>query len=593
MMPPFRFRLALVFCAALFSSITARGVVITGTISQNTTLTGVNQLQGTAVVAPGVVLTLAPGSTLQLRAAGVLEVRGQLIAEGTQAAPILFTREVAGQTWKQITFISAANSRLKFCTFEYANSAGTHLDYYDTDCNLATPPPARTYHEAVVLLGTHVDFESCTFRNLPSTSSTAEGDALAVISDDPTNPGTSSATFKTCTFTSIGQGIHTRFSYILVEGCTFTGHRGDNDDIDMYGESTPPPMIRYNSFLNPVNDDMINPTRCSAIIFGNFISGGTDHGIVLRDVCQPVVMNNVIANCSAALISVQNQCNPLIANNTLVNSARGVRFFDHLDRHGPPYCLAPGGGRATLINNTIWNCTNSLTLANASRATVHFSNVQGGQASATVSADSTLTWGTGNINLNPMLAASTHRPADNSPVVDAGTDPVTIDGRAALAPALDLVRVPRPLDGNGDGAAAYDIGAHEILRRASDSNGDAIPDGWASDFGFSPVDNTVAAGNPDSDGATTLHEYVADTNPIDPRSWFRVEAITRDPNVAVRFQSSAARRYTLLTASDLLPGTVWMPVPGQIDIPGTGGLQTLGESTSAPQKFYRIEVRLP
>lgn len=590
----------LLYLAALLAAGTARAAVLTGTISQDTTLTGTNQLQGTVVIAPGVVLTFAPGSILQMRAAAVLEVRGQLLAEGTQTAPILFTREVAGQTWKQIKFISAANSRFKFCTFEYANSAGTHLDYYDNDCNPATAFPPRTYHEAVVLLASHADFESCAFRNLPSNSSTAEGDALAIISDDPMNPGAASAHFKACTFTGIGQGIHTRFSYILVEGCHFTGKHGDNDDVDMYGESTPPPLIRYNTFINPAHDDMINPTRCSAIIIGNLISGGDDHGIVLRDAGSPIVMNNIILNCAAAGISVQNQNNALIVNNVIMNSARGVRFFDHLDRHVPPYCLTPGGGRATLINNIIWNCTNSLTLVNASQATVHFSNVQGGQASATVSADSTLTWAASNLNVNPQFdpaANAQQRLLATSPMIDAGTNPSTIAAALAALASIDRDGNPRPLDGNGDGTAAYDIGAYEFFLPTADSNADGIPDGWVRSFGFSPIDNTVANGNPDQDGATTLREYIADTNPIDPRSFFRVEAITHGAPVVVRFQSSAARRYTLYSAPELLPeptpGTMWMPVPGQVNVVGTGGSQTLSESTAASRKFYRVEVRLP
>ena len=107
----------------------------------------------------------------------------------------------------------------------------------------------------------------CTFRNLPDEGA-REGDALAVISDDPLNPGAASAHLDGCQFLSIGQGVHTRHSHVLVENCFFTGHRGDNDDIDMYGESMPPPLIRNNVFTNPGHDDMINPTRCSAIMWG-------------------------------------------------------------------------------------------------------------------------------------------------------------------------------------------------------------------------------------------------------------------------------------------------------------------------------------
>ena len=72
------------------------------------------------------------------------------------------------------------------------------------------------------------------------------------------------------------------FSPLLVENNTFGDKRGDNDDIDMYGESTPVPVIRHNVFLSG-HEDKINPTRCSAIIYGNIVNGSDDHGIVLRD----------------------------------------------------------------------------------------------------------------------------------------------------------------------------------------------------------------------------------------------------------------------------------------------------------------------
>ena len=197
--------------------------------------------------------------------------------------PIQFTREAAGIRWRQIKFTNATSSRFRHCIFEYANCEGTHLDYYDNDCNPATAPPARTYHEAIVALGTHVDFDSCTFRNLPDSRARAKATPSRSFRMIRRIPAAASAHFDGCQFLSIGQGIHSRFSHLLVENCFFTDHHGDNDDIDMYGESTPPPLIRYNVFVNPAHDDMINPTRCSAVIIGNVVFGGDDHGIVLRD----------------------------------------------------------------------------------------------------------------------------------------------------------------------------------------------------------------------------------------------------------------------------------------------------------------------
>jgi parallel beta-helix repeat protein len=581
----------------ILGNVAAVAEMITGTITQSRTISGSNTVQGKVTVPAGVVLTISPGTTLLMQASAEFEVRGQLLADGTAAEPILFTREVTAARWRRIAFIQAAESRMTHCIFEYANSAGSHLDYYDNDCNLATPQPARTYHEAIVLLASHVDFASCTFRSLPDGGSTAEGDALAVISDDPANPGTASARFDGCQFLSIGQGIHSRFSHILVENCFFTGHHGDNDDIDMYGESTPPPLIRNNVFLNPGHDDMINPTRCSAIIVGNIISGGDDHGIVLRDAGAPIVMNNLIFDCAAAGISVQNQCDALIVNNTIVNCARGVRFFDHDTRWGAPYCLTPGSGRATLINCIIWNCTNSLTLADSpytadrgSHVRVFSCNIQGGQASATVSANSTLEWGAGNLNINPQFTAGTQRPAAGAPTIDAGINPATIAAALAALESIDPDGHPRPLDGNGDGTAAWDMGAYEFLLSTADSNGDGIPDGWTQSHGFSPIAPGVATENPDGDSYDTFNEWLADTDPRNAQSFLDITSFNSTPSAVLRLQTSASRRYTLYSSASLAPAE-WTPVPGQIDVQGSGGILTLTDLTAAAREFYRIGVR--
>jgi hypothetical protein len=378
---------------------------LTGALTDDTVLSGVWTLAGTVTVPAGVVLTVDSGTVLLMQDEAALEVYGQLLASGTAAQPIRWTQYGAGTTWKQILFVDANDSRFDHCLFEFADSEGAHQDYY-----VEGP---RDYHEAIVALACHLDVNDCTFRNLPGASGGAEGDALAIISDDPNHPGEASANITGCQFLSIGQGVHTRFAYVLVEDCFFTGKRGDNDDVDLWGESTPPALIRNNLFLNPAHDDMINPTNCSAVIIGNVIAGSDDHGVVLRGRCAPVMMNNVIYDCSSAGVAVENTCEALLINNTIVNCGRGVRLLD-LGRWDPPYSLPPGGGTATVVNCIIWDCPNPITLADSSNAdiedrgshlTVSHSDIRGGQNGVSVSGgQSTVTWGAGNIDADPLFA---------------------------------------------------------------------------------------------------------------------------------------------------------------------------------------------
>ena len=434
-------------------------------LTGDTTWSGACIVDETVIVPDSNVLTIEPGTVVLIKKDAGITVNGQLLANGTESEPIRFTHYGDGTTWERIMFIEAADSRLSHCIIEYSDCKGDHKDYYDNDCDPQTSPPSRTYFQAVVAIASHVDIEGCLFQKLPDDSSSPEGDAIAIISDDPDHPGDATANIRNCRFISIGQAVHTRFSYVLVEDCFFTDHHGDNDDVDLYGESTPVPLIVNNFFLDSY-DDYINPTRCSAILIGNVIIGGdrTDHGIVLRDRCSPIMINNLIYNVKNGGIAVQNQCNALLINNTIVDSAVGIKFWDHTGRWDPPYCLFPGSGKATIINCIIRDCGRSMTLENSpwegdrgSHATVLYCDVEGGEGSASVSSHSTLTWGAGNIDVDPQFAdvagGDFHlksgagrwdptaelwvRDDVNSPCIDAGTSHLINDPKYAFSGLID------------------------------------------------------------------------------------------------------------------------------------------------------------
>ncbi len=433
---------------------------VSGELAGDTTWSGAVIVEATVVVPDGNVLSIEPGTVVLMKDANSLIVHGQLLANGTESEPIRLTHYGDGTAWKQIMFVEAADSRLAHCIIEYSACEGDHKDYYDNDCNPATLPPRRVYHEAIVALASHLDIEGCTFQHLLGGSTNAEGDAIAIISDDPELPGNASANIRNCQFLSIGQGVHTRYAYVLVEDCYFTDKSGDNDHVDLVGESTPAPLIRNNLFTDS-HDDMVHPTACSAIIVGNVIWGCDDHGVVLRDKCYPVVMDNLIYDCSAGGIAVQNQCDALLINNTIVNCGRGIRFFDHTGRWGPPYCLTPGSGKATVVNSIIWDCPTSFELADSpytgdrgSHATVLYCDVKG---TTSVSANSTLTWGAGNINIDPQFASTSSHDfhlksqagrwnatakrwvtdAVTSPCIDAGTSYLVDDPKYRYSGLID------------------------------------------------------------------------------------------------------------------------------------------------------------
>jgi hypothetical protein len=600
-------RLLAVFALVISNVTSVRSATnnISGQITENATWSGTNLLSGTVTIQTNVVVTIEPGTQMLMSSAARLVVYGQLLADGESNAPIRFTRAGTSGTWGRLMFVHALDSRLRHCVIEFANSAGDHKDYYPTNCSPPMFAVRNNYHEAIVALSCHLEIEGCLFQNLPSAG--GEGDAIAIISDDPDPTDTNSwnsasGVVRNSRFIEIGQGVHTRYAYVLVEGCYFYSHNGDNDDVDLYGESTPPVLVRSNQFWY-AHDDFINPTRCSAIITNNIFIGtnDTDHGIVLRDVCRPIVMNNVIYRCNTGAIATQNGCEGFIINNTIVNCNRAIKLFDHQDRVNPPYCLAAASGKVTLVNNIVWNSTPAFDLSGFAWGNLYvnltYSDVQGGTNNSVRNAGAIIINGPGNIDANPLFAntaATNFHLLAGSPCIDTGTNAAVFLTNEAFAVHHDFDRVPRPLDGNGDGAPRWDMGAFEYLLATADSNGDGIPDGWTWSHGLNPVDPTVATGNPDNDLHNNLEEWIADTDPTNAQSFFQIASISNEPPVTVYATTSSNRIYTLSYTTNLNDPITWTNVTGQVDVQGTGALRAFTDPANSPaEKFYRINVKVP
>jgi len=95
----------------------------------------------------------------------------------------------------------------------------------------------------------------------------------------------------------------------------------------------------------------------------------------------------------------------------------------------------------------------------------------------------------------------------------------------------------------------------------------------------------------DGDGMTDAQERIAGTAPDDAGSRFLAESIPTAGQVSL--QSVTGRAYQLEYTTNLLQPT-WWPVPGASNIPGTGGLLVLSNSTTTNrQRSYRILVESP
>ena len=120
------------------------------------------------------------------------------------------------------------------------------------------------------------------------------------------------------------------------------------------------------------------------------------------------------------------------------------------------------------------------------------------------------------------------------------------------------------------------------LAWASQAHG--APNWWLDHYG-------VTEDYDDGDGMPAWAEYVADTDPTNARSYFRIAAVSPLPVDTVTFMSSARRYYTLQRCTDLCTGP-WSNTVDQTGIPGTGGLTSLCDTNPAPEAFYRVDVHV-
>jgi hypothetical protein len=188
-----------------------------------------------------------------------------------------------------------------------------------------------------------------------------------------------------------------------------------------------------------------------------------------------------------------------------------------------------------------------------------------------------LVTGAGNITAAPLfVGGGDYRLQVGSPCINTGTN-------AYAQGATDLDGNPRIIGG------VVDMGAYEST---SGSTTNGIRWAWLLKYGLA-TDGSADQQQADSDTVNNLQEYIADTDPTNPASYFCVTAVSNLPPWTVCFQSSTGRLYTLNGISNLVTG-VWTNTPGAGPRPGTGGADALSDTNVPPKgPFYRLKVELP
>ncbi len=125
-------------------------------------------------------------------------------------------------------------------------------------------------------------------------------------------------------------------------------------------------------------------------------------------------------------------------------------------------------------------------------------------------------------------------------------------------------------------------------RLLADNDNDKMPDDWETANALNPTDPTDALQDIDSDHFTNLAEYLAGTNPHDPKSLLQISDITiSDEHCTVRFNTVAGKHYVLESTDDL-DKPLWLPVASPVV--GAGAPIEITDSTALFARFYRLKL---
>jgi lamin tail-like protein/CotH protein/Big-like domain-containing protein len=385
---------------------------VSGSIAANTTWAasaGPFVVSGNLTVPAGVTLTIEPGTTIYFAQGASLTVSGRLVAQGTEARRIRFTRQPGSAiTWGGIRFNnSTLDNRITYADIDFASTADP-----------ITAANSTILVDNVVFTGT-----TRTIIDLSNSSALIRNSVFPTIADNETIHGT---------------GMPAT-GYVIIEGNYFGGTTGYSDIIDFTGGQRPGPIIQVlNNTFSSGSDDALDLDGTDAHIEGNLfmnihqdaIRDSTGNAIATDNSSEVTIVRNVFINCDHMLL-LKNGASAIVQNNTVAGIhtnatstalAGVINFFE--DRPGVTY-----GAGAVLEGNIFWDVDSNRHFVNVGPAvtiTVNYSLLAG-----------TNHPGTGNISLDPQFVSTTDvhlRPG--SPAIGAG--PLGVDMGAYVPEGVSI-----------------------------------------------------------------------------------------------------------------------------------------------------------
>ena len=272
-----------------------------------------------------------------------------------------------------------------------------------------------------------------------------------------------------------------------------------------------------------------------------------DKGVSIGEACQNMTVRNCLMYQVDSGVAVKDSSVAEISNITVSDSNYGLRLYQKN--------AGQGGGHATAYNSIIWGVKTNIFLDSLSSIAVSESDVAGAGIFP----------GANNLNSDPLFvdaAQRDYRLATNSPCIGAGRSGVNMGVSLPVGTSL------------------------------LDTDGDGMPDNWEATYGLNSNDPSDASLDTDHDRLTNLQEYLSGTNPLDPKSVFKIEPMLSSnvSNGTVRFYFTAVagKTYTVECSDSLADGS-WTKLPPDVTAQPTNRVVEVRDpNASVSARFYRI-----
>lgn len=135
----------------------------------------------------------------------------------------------------------------------------------------------------------------------------------------------------------------------------------------------------------------------------------------------------------------------------------------------------------------------------------------------------------------------------------------------------------------------------ETLDDGPDSDGDDLPDAYEARYTNSlAVLDGKDGQDSDGDGVTDLHEWGADTDPLDTNSYFRIVWFNAATSNQVAWSSRPTRRYSVTAVGALTGTSTWQTVTAPAFPPaGSVTMTQTVAGASPPSTFYQATAEIP